>query len=824
MNATLDRPEYELSPQEAIKDFARPLIDLMDELDPEIDHAARADRIALISANMINSDQLDLASRFCEPYEFSSRNPDGPLETIVRDHIASGLRGNTAVPADDVLYAAAIESCSWGIQVASSKWQNDLGKHLKKIADNQGVDENSDDGHSLGDEIARDYGVASLGVKRIAEEVRNAIIDSYAPITANVRRFRAGLNLETVLDAVEKYDIDALYRNCAEIIDNLRHPQEDKPAATWRDAQAALCFYAPALELAGDTSNAHWVRDEALQAIYRGDKQIMNRAKLYHHAAIAIGDETTDELVAETVHQHLEREGVQFALESRVKSIGSIAEKINLRKSGLYELMPNDLLGYRVIIDDRPGTDKAFSEDQWSLAAERVFSVLLGNPRVKQIGQADYYLGADTKPSGYKAIHGNFVVETDRGLTTMEIQIVTETAHAFNSLEASPVLQKARYGITDLSETLRRRDRYVEARNARIGTDMPKTQDEISFTNSDRTKLYGLMDRMRDIRARARDVMSGLVKPRSLARTAAILDFADSHPLLQTLSEMDVMRDKAKNLEYTLPTTHVEEERFLGLAEKLMPEIANDPRFQQALDIARTLHSRHGRKFAEGNYFENHILPMTLGLIYRISKDVKHHEKIDQLPIICAALLHDFKEDAEKHLKYDPETLERLTLSYLDLISKGGMEDVDDMVEALTKPTDSEIAEQLSAEKDGMIPIIFAKGAAKSPIFKAKVAEGAVIKLVDSGMSEAMLIKFFDRSQNILCDISHLDRMIADPDLFSESDLNDIIDYRDKSRLFFNIIDHEYVKAELAWVIQEIDGKIATVQAVQKAIADMRNK
>ena len=810
--------ESEPSPEEQIRIFSESLLTLLEEADPERGYTKHAQQTANLASSMTGSDHLLFPGYIHDLYDASARDSSSELGTEIRTQFANALGGETPIDPDTALYGLAIESCSYGVRKTANHWRDELGKNLRKLIANDGV---VDTDHTIGAEIRDTYKVSTAdSTVRVAKELEQATGYSYADITPDLRKFRVGLNLESVLDALEKYDIDSFYRLTAELVDNLRNPPLDKPASTWRDAQAVLSFFAPALEVTGDTANANWARDEALRAIYHSDQQLMNRAHTYLKEAENFEASPRNNAITNAISGQLSLgEQVEFELNTRVKSAGSIAEKLSLRAGSLYRLKPNDMVGYRVIIDD---TTQPVSEDEWRQIAERLFSSLSKNAQLglKAISNSEFYLDTNTKPSGYKSVHGNFMVEADSDFVTIEVQVVTRSAHEFNSLQASPVLQKARHGFTKLSEVLRRRDRAVEAKLKRRGTTQSESEAEKAYTAEDKSVLSHLIERMKDIRDRAHDIRKGLIKPRSLARIASIPDFANSHPILETLSEMDVMHEKVKGLEFTLPTTFVDVERFVSVTEKLMPEVLRDPRFIEAFEIARELHQRHNRKHTnKGTYFENHILPMTLGLMYKISKDVRYRDRINQVPLLCAALLHDFKEDAAKHLKDRPDILDNLNHRYMQLVDTEDMAIVDDMVEAVTKPTDAEVVDILRA-KDDRNPIIIGERHINSPLLKPEVARIAVKKLVNSNLPDAMLIKFYDRSQNIRCDIARLDVYIdalKTGQSIDEIDLNDIYDYRIKSQLFFDKIDLEYIRPELAWIIQEIDNKLKMIEVLQEA-------
>lgn len=82
---------------------------------------------------------------------------------------------------------------------------------------------------------------------RMAQAIKNGKNN----ISRELLQWRAPMgDIEAMANILQIWDIEGLILKTAEVMDNLRHPNPQRPASAWRDAQELLSFYAPLLEMA----------------------------------------------------------------------------------------------------------------------------------------------------------------------------------------------------------------------------------------------------------------------------------------------------------------------------------------------------------------------------------------------------------------------------------------------------------------------------------------------------------------------------------------------------------------------------------------------
>ncbi len=199
--------------------------------------------------------------------------------------------------------------------------------------------------------------------RELSERLAKCITDGGNSIDHSILQWRPPLSdIDLMMETLDTWDIEGLLLKTAEVVDNLRHPNPNRPASAWRDAQELLSFYAPLLDLTGFTKLSALAYSEALRYI-NVDPEINQyvkpteaqairneRAKVQHilgrrFSELRVDEYTTAE--SPTYDQAIRNSivntfGDQIEIFDRVKLPGSIMEKAT----------HPDLVGYRIVVDD----------------------------------------------------------------------------------------------------------------------------------------------------------------------------------------------------------------------------------------------------------------------------------------------------------------------------------------------------------------------------------------------------------------------------------------------------------------------------------------
>lgn len=153
------------------------------------------------------------------------------------------------------------------------------------------------------------------------EEVQDIIMNYRAPLT----------DIITNIETVRNLDIEGLLMKSAIIINKLSHRSDAdaRKAAYWANAQELLSFYAPMLEMAGFIKMSEQCYSAANEYLLQGQPETLASARKIHSKAMVEWPEIVEGLTA-----HFESLGV-FSIDGfRLKSIGSIANKITMYPEG----------------------------------------------------------------------------------------------------------------------------------------------------------------------------------------------------------------------------------------------------------------------------------------------------------------------------------------------------------------------------------------------------------------------------------------------------------------------------------------------------------
>ncbi|HYH36285.1 MAG TPA: RelA/SpoT domain-containing protein, partial [Candidatus Saccharimonadales bacterium] len=227
------------------------------------------------------------------------------------------------------------------------------------------------------------------------------------------------LELGAISEGTLKHNIKGLFFKAWETLDLLKHPPRDNPASTYRDCTEAINFFVPALTVLGFKQLAIDLRDTALQWFFEDPN---GDAKRQHEISTRCF-----EPVKTKVTELLEQEfaGVEPVVESRVKSEGSLREKLAKDNYKTVRKAP-DGIGFAFIVPD----DMAGAE--MDLFAEEYRRKLIADPRVTagHPNPEEKDFEKMKRDSGYEAVHMTFYYHDDTGESVpFEIQVLTQEQH-----------------------------------------------------------------------------------------------------------------------------------------------------------------------------------------------------------------------------------------------------------------------------------------------------------------------------------------------------------------------------------------------------------
>lgn len=221
---------------------------------------------------------------------------------------------------------------------------------------------------------------STFTVEQLKERMAQAIHSGRNSISRELLQWRAPMgDIREMANTLGNWDIEGLILKSTEVMDNLRHPNPNRPASAWRDAQELLSYYAPLLEMGGFDRLSR----EAYSYAYRylnGDPEFspknedglpvpyvgltneeisrVNKAYYLYNEGLAFNPEIASleperincrgQIIWDMLAQHIGSEG---RVEGRIKSIGSIMEK--LKKGNV-----PDLVGYKLVLPDNYSFDE----------------------------------------------------------------------------------------------------------------------------------------------------------------------------------------------------------------------------------------------------------------------------------------------------------------------------------------------------------------------------------------------------------------------------------------------------------------------------------
>lgn len=279
-------------------------------------------------------------------------------------YLSIATNSKSADFSSEALYALAIAEAAEHFESAAEKWRRDIADYCTQEAV---------EGYEFVEDHLREiyssthyFEPGPVQLQSLKRNIAVALDDGGSPISEEMYRFRAPMaDISVISEVLDNYDIEALLVKAAEVIDNLRHPNVEKEASAWRDAQELLSFYSPLLDLAGFKRLSNLAKDEALQYLHSGIERkssasfsLLAKAKSINRQAQEFIDKNQYKIEA------ILREGWSLFTRNltddydadiswitpRAKGLGSSAEKLML-KDFLTQTLP-DAAGFSIFIPE----------------------------------------------------------------------------------------------------------------------------------------------------------------------------------------------------------------------------------------------------------------------------------------------------------------------------------------------------------------------------------------------------------------------------------------------------------------------------------------
>lgn len=161
--------------------------------------------------------------------------------------------------------------------------------------------------------------------------IKNMLADALTKDTTVVQdimmHYRAPLSdIFSNIQAIKELDIEGLLIKAATMVVDLQNPEHtnSKQAAAWCASQEILSFYAPMLEIAGFTKMADQCYSAANKYLYHRNPELIDSAQHVYDKIAYEWEEFIPQLMS-----HIQKQGVFSVDGFRIKSVGSIANKLN---------------------------------------------------------------------------------------------------------------------------------------------------------------------------------------------------------------------------------------------------------------------------------------------------------------------------------------------------------------------------------------------------------------------------------------------------------------------------------------------------------------
>ncbi len=482
-------------------------------------------------------------------------------------------------------------------------------------------------------------------------------------------------------EQMEQMNIEGMLLKCAEVIANIQKPNKDRPGSTWLDAQEALAFYAPVLDLLGQQVASTELRDVALQHLYRDETRILELAGKYREKA---------EPVPGLIHEMMFPEfGTEISY-GRIKTDGSSAPKYKHKYRELAALgwpLP-DLVASRIVVEDE---SMLFDRVEKLLKiVDGTFGMKLMHPNgdkpiewtLRNIPPpATYTHAVDIKKrkTGFQSVNINTIF----GGIPVEFQVMTREMYLHSRTGPSSHLfykDDGTHDIQNIDELLRRRWKQmhliqdIDQRSEHVTQSLEHPHPTLASlllrieTFPEDEAVFPGASQFGVIRHQNADsaIITGTLAPREL------VEVYDS-------GSLDVHSRHAEFLDGVISPVHISLEDFQAACQKFLHVGEEKPLIgypdedyvirgdnlkkhhqllADALSLATALHANLPRRTG-GNMLENHVLPVAYS--YMLSS-LSH--RTFEWETLITLVLHDFIEDS-----YDQPNKEKLMGQYEAFIS-----------------------------------------------------------------------------------------------------------------------------------------------------------
>ena len=553
-----------------------------------------------------------------------------------------------------IALAFAIDGSKW--ESSARVWRSGATAKIQEMVDAQEIDERTAT-------ILR----AAINKTAMPEDVDE---DEVIAVLTSEQSLLRDLKLGRISKATLDNNVEGLFLKGLETLDNIGNPPPDNPASTYRDCIEAMNFFVPALMAHGYKDLAADLRSAALQWFYddpNGDAKHQHDVSKRHYGHLQ------DTLL--NLQQDQQFADIAVETESRVKTDGSIREKLHKDKYKNIHLTPDGVGFAFVVPDDMPHEEI----QQFALAYQQ--RLISGGYRIKakhpHPGEP-VFEEREGDNSDYKAFHMNFYYypEDSDEEVPFEIQVLTKTQNEEKLYgEYSDLFYKA--GTKYMPED----KPFLEhlAQRGKAGREMMhaltiQSIAEVMAVAPDIPFIFNKLFRHVNVG----DDREMLVPPGLEGLATEVLDMPDLAPG----EEADLT---------ILPPSRVSKSQFVeALGIFGGRKLQSDPKILQVLELVGAAEA--GNRRADGEFvFEGHILPTALFALMLVTQSGKIWDSKEAGPleymsdVVTIAMLHDYVENSLDAMKIkDPVAIREQRAIMLDAVESQFSTTVRDAVDALT--------------------------------------------------------------------------------------------------------------------------------------------
>lgn len=447
-------------------------------------HIARVSEIIrLASPTKTLSEGLELAVKIHDMVDRSLYNQDTAIRRDNTEMLTYILKETAKTNPRMAAYSYGIAYSACQYQEAAMHWRDNLSRAISEQKDNSLAFLNNQ--ISLLD--------AEDGENNLPQKLKIALNgDSRLPIDNEVKSFVSPVaDIEEMIRKHELYDIEGLVLASADVMDNLRHPNPNRPASAWKDTQELLSYLGPLLEIAGLNELARECYSTAYESIFE-QSPFMPRAREIHEQATLLASDPEyqlhiPDLAVSIIRYALGQLGksTDLVINSRVKKPGSIANKFSKKPEYAFLGNVSDDIGYRAEVLD----DSLTAYELMNIAEQVVVGLLQANPNlvaahikptepaidanyqgleeskkiIRKNKQRIQISTGGARRTGYEAVHMSFMYSANneqtrnpRKAVSIEIQLLKQKEHIENTYGiASHLFYKLREGFGKVGQKCR---------------------------------------------------------------------------------------------------------------------------------------------------------------------------------------------------------------------------------------------------------------------------------------------------------------------------------------------------------------------------------